>query len=112
MVLGRPVPPGTLLAESPKFQLNLYGEVPPVAVEVKLIESPTTGRGGAYERLVCGARFLKNWVMVDAEPSFEVRGERPHAGSRVVSTEWWVYDFDDWNFVLAMGHAQMTGRLP
>jgi len=87
MVLGRPVPPGTLLAESPKFQLNVYGEVPPVAVELKLIESPTTGRVGAYERLVCGVRFLKNSVMVDAEPSFEVRGERPHAVSRVVSTE-------------------------
>ena len=52
IVLGRPVPPGTLVAVSPKFQLNLYVGVPPVAVELKLMESPATGRVGAYERLV------------------------------------------------------------
>ena len=43
IVLGRPVPPRTLLGDSPKFQLNVYGGIPPVAVELKLIESPTTG---------------------------------------------------------------------
>src|SRR5947199_10166577 len=87
MVLGRPVPPGTLLEESPKFQLNVYGEVPPVAVELKLIESPTTGRVGAYERLVCGPMFLKNSVMADAERCFEVRAERPRAVSGLVRPE-------------------------
>src|SRR5438093_11211401 len=102
MVLGRLVPPGTLLAESPKFQLNVYGEVPPVAVELKLIDSPTTGRVGAYERLVCGPRFLKNSVMADAEAAFEVRGERPHAGWRVVGREEWVCDFEDGEIVLGM----------
>ncbi len=66
IVLGRLVPPGTLLAISPKFQLNVYGGVPPVAVELKMIESPTTGRVGLYERLVWGARFLRNSVMSDA----------------------------------------------
>jgi len=52
MVLGRLVPPGALLAASPKFQLNLYGGVPPAAIELKLMDSPTTGRVREYERLV------------------------------------------------------------
>jgi len=87
IVLGRLVPPGTLLAVSPKFQLNLYVGVPPVAVELKLMESPATGRVGAYERLVCGDRLLMNSVMSDAEPSSEVRDERPHAVSIVARSE-------------------------
>src|SRR2546428_13762003 len=112
IVLGRPVPPRTLLVDSPKFQLNVYGGIPPVAVELKLIESPTTGWVGAYERLVCGARFLKNSVMADVEPSWGVRGERPHAVSMVVRSGEWLYDFVDWNFVFAMGPAQMAGAFP
>src|SRR6266704_6720269 len=102
MVLGRLVPPGTLLAALPKFQLKVYGGVLPVTLELKLIESPTTGRVGAYERLVCGARFLKNSIIADARPSSEVRGERPHAVSMVVSSAYWSYDFDDWHFIFAM----------
>jgi hypothetical protein len=87
MMFGRLVPPGTLLAVSPKFQLNVYGGAPPVALALKLTESPTAGCVGLYERLVCGVRILKNSVIGDADPSLEARGESAHAVSMVARSE-------------------------
>ena len=81
-----PVP----VAPSPKFQLIVYGEAPPVVVEVKVTGRFTIGVLGEVVKVVDNAGGViapKNSVMGFAFASFEVSELKPQTTSRVLMYE-------------------------
>ena len=81
-----PVP----VAPSPKFQLIVYGEAPPVVVELKVTGGFTIGVLGENVKAVDntgGVVAPKNSVMGFAFASFEVSELKPQTTSRVLRYE-------------------------
>jgi len=81
-----PVP----VAPSPKFQLIVYGEAPPVVVELKVTGRFTIGVLGENVKAVDntgGVVAPKNSVMGFAFASFEVSELKPQTNSRVLRNE-------------------------
>ena len=81
-----PVP----VAPSPKFQLIVYGEAPPVVVELKVTGRFTIGVLGENVKAVDntgGVVAPKNSVMGFAFASFELSELKPQTTSRVLSYE-------------------------
>ena len=75
---------------SPKFQLRLYGGVPPLVVAVKVTGTLTTGVLGEIVKLVDnvgGVTEPKNSVIGAAFASFDVSEVRPQTVSRVLRYE-------------------------
>jgi len=85
-VMEAPVP----VAPSPKFQLIVYGEAPPVVVEVKVTGRFTIGVLGEIVKVVDSAGGVivpKNSVIGLAFASFEVSELKPQTTSRVLRIE-------------------------
>ena len=81
-----PVP----VAPSPKFQLIVYGEAPPVVVDVKVTGRFTIGVLGENVKAVDSAGGViapKNSVMGLAFASFEVSELKPQTASKVLRYE-------------------------
>ena len=81
-----PVP----VAPSPKFQLIVYGEAPPVLVELKVTGRFTIGVLGEIVKVADSAGGViapKNSVMGFAFASFEVSELKPQTTSRVLRME-------------------------
>ena len=81
-----PVP----VAPSPKFQLIVYGEAPPVVVELKVTGRFTIGVLGEIVKVADSAGGVvapKNSVMGFAFASFEVSELKPQTTSRVLRYE-------------------------